>query len=82
MSLYMLLGVATNADTATILRAHREALAALPVSRWARFAAWLMGRSTGHLNRALAVLADPERRARYERELLLNLVISQAPPGH
>jgi DnaJ-class molecular chaperone len=82
MSLYLLLGVPTNADISTIQRAHREALATLPVTRWGRFTAWLTGRSLGHLNRALAVLADPERRAHYDRELLLNLVISQAPPGH
>lgn len=82
MSLYLLLGVPTNADVPAIQRAHRDALATVPASRWGRFSAWLKGRSPSHLNRALAVLADPEQRARYDRELLLNLVISQVPPGH
>lgn len=74
--------MASNADTATILHAHRQALAWLPVSHRGRFAAWWTGRSTGRLNQALAVLADPERLARCDRELLRNLVISQARTGH
>jgi DnaJ-class molecular chaperone len=82
MSLYQVLGVATNADEAAIRRAHREAMAALPATRSARLQAWWMGRSRRHLDEALAVLSHPARRAAYDRSLSLDLVLAQAPPGH
>ena len=82
MSLYQVLGVATNADEAAIRRAHREALAALPATRGGRLRAWWSGRSQRHLDEALAVLADPARRDAYDRGLLMDLVLAQAPPGH
>lgn len=82
MSLYLLLGVSTNADEAAIRCAHRAACAALPASQLGRLEAWVTGRSQRHLDQALAVLVDPARRERYDRDLLRNLVLAQAPPGH
>lgn len=76
---YDLLGVGRSFDDAQLARARERALAALPGSWQKRCIAGLLGRSRTRIARAIRVLGNPERRARYDLDLWLARIQRETP---